>query len=109
MEVWRTEIYAVFNSPVGNSQSLSGFFSVITGVGSSFLTFFDFFPDWVRCFGAKNRIVLWGGTVCIDKDANCCNCLSNLEQYILCCSETDYSTDIQTIHSTGTTEIQVII
>ena len=51
---------SVVNSPVGNSQSLSGFFSVITGVGSSFFTFLHFFPDFVRQFRAKNRIAVWG-------------------------------------------------
>ena len=59
MEVWITEICVVANSPVGMCDSLSGFFYGKTGVGRSFCTFFHIFPNWVTCFGSKNRIVLW--------------------------------------------------
>ena len=63
MQISENRTHSVFNSPTGNSHSLSGFFNGKMGVGRSFCTFFHIFPNWVRCFGSKNRIVLWGDGV----------------------------------------------
>ena len=58
MQISGNRTHSVFNSPAGTGNSLQGFFYGKMGVGSSFCTFFVIFPNFVACFGSKNRIVV---------------------------------------------------